>query len=305
MRKVLNDDALNAEFIKNGYVRVPFISPEEIQLLTQHFFDTLPQSGGQITADETGVDGTPLITYDFTFIDKNIAYKKQVFDMITARFRARMDQLLADYKPIIANYIRKKSDNGEVPLHQNWAFADEHKCYTVSIWCPLVDSTIDNGTLQVVPGSHKRFGETRGPMVPWELDSIKQEIISKYLVPLETRAGDCVILDDSIIHYSAVNKTSGLRLAIQLICIPSEMPSIHYHMNSGVSQEQIEVLEVDADFYMQFNPWKNPGNVKRIKTIPFRKGLIDEKEFIERLHAPGYDRPQKKTFISRLKEAFA
>jgi len=305
MRKVLNDDALNAEFVKNGYVRVPFLSAEEVALLKQNFFDTLPQSGGQIMADETGVDGTPLITYDFTFIDKNIAYKKQVFDVITARFKKRMDELLADYKPIIANYIRKKTDNGEVPLHQNWAFGDERKCYTVSIWCPLVDSTTDNGTLQVVPGSHKRFGEIRGPMVPWELDNIKQEIISKYLVPLETKAGDCVILDDSIVHYSALNKTSELRLAIQLICIPSELPSIHYHMNPSVSQEEVEVLEVDRDFYMQFNPWKDPGNVKRVKKIPFKHRTIDEQEFADRLRAPGYDEPQKKNFISRLREVFA
>lgn len=305
MRKVLNDDALNAEFVKNGYVRVPFITPEEVRLLQQNFFDTLPQSGGQIMAEETGVDSTPLITYDFTFIDKNIDYKRQVFDAITTQFKSRMNQLLADYKPIIANYIRKKTDNGEVPLHQNWAFADEHKCYTVSIWCPLVDSTVDNGTLQVVPGSHKRFGETRGPMVPWELDGIKQEIIDKYLIPLETKAGDCVILDDSIIHYSAVNKTNELRLAIQLICIPSEMASIHYHMNPTISRDEIEVLEVDVDFYMQFNPWKDPGSVKRLKKIPFKQRTIDEKEFLDRLRAPGYDEPLKKDFLSRLKEVFA
>ena len=305
MRKVLNDNALNAEFVKNGYVCVPFITLDEVKLLKQHFFDTLPQSGGQIMADETGVDGTPLITYDFTFIDKNIEYKKQVFGIITAQFKQRMDELLADYKPIIANYIRKKADNGEVPLHENWAFADERKCYTVSIWCPLVDSTLDNGTLQVVPGSHKRFGEIRGPMVPWELDNIKQEIIEKYLIPLETRAGDCVILDDRIVHYSALNKTNELRLAIQLICIPSEMPSIHYYMNPSVSHDEVEMLEVDIDFYMQFNPWKNPGNVKRVRRIPFKHRNIDEKEFADRLGAPGYDEPQRKNFMSKLKEFFA
>ncbi|MBS1685348.1 MAG: phytanoyl-CoA dioxygenase family protein [Bacteroidetes bacterium] len=305
MRRVLNDDALNAEFVKNGYVRVPFISPEEVAFLKQNFFDTLPHSGGQITAGETGVDGTPLITYDFTFIDKNVEYKKMVFDAITARFKKRMDDLLADYRPIIANYIRKQSQNGEVPLHENWAFADERKCYTVSIWCPLVDSTVANGTLQVVPGSHKRFGEIRGPMIPWELDNVKQEIIDKYLVPLETKAGDCVILDDSIVHYSAVNTTNELRLAIQLICIPAEMPSIHYHMNPAVSQSEVEVLEVDVDFYMQFNPWKNPGAVKRLRTIPYRYRPIDAQEFAQRLRGPAYDEPQKKNLISRIKEAFA
>lgn len=304
MRKVFIDEKLNQEFIQNGYVRIPFITAEEVAELKQKFFDTLPDSGGQISTDETGVENSRLVTYDFTFIDKSPEYKQQVFDIITAYFKPHMEKLLADYRPIIANYIRKKTDTGEVPLHENWAFADERKCFTVSIWCPLVDSTIENGTLQVVPGSHKRFGEVRGPMIPWELDEIKQEIISRHLVPLETKAGECVILDDSIVHYSAINKTDDLRLAIQLICIPAELPSIHYHMNPSVSMEQVEVLEVDVDFYMQFNPWKNPGNVKKLKTIKHQTRFIDEAEFAARLKGPRFDEtPPSRNFLHKLKDA--
>lgn len=307
MRKVFNDDKLNEEFIKNGFVRIPFISAEEAAELKQKFFDTLPHSGGQITTEETGVENSRLVTYDFTFIDKNPEYKRQVFNIITERFKPHMEKILADYRPIIANYIRKQPTTGEVPLHENWAFADERKCFTVSIWCPLVDSTVENGTLQVVPGSHKRFGEIRGPMVPWELDNIKHQIIDKHLVPLETKAGDCVILDDSIVHYSAVNNSGGLRLAIQLICIPSEMPSIHYYMEPSKNPSEVHVLEVDVDFYMQFNPWKNPGNVKRVKTIPYKHRFIDEAEFVDRLNKPRFDEKaeEKKGFFDKIKEAFA
>ncbi|MCS6935181.1 MAG: phytanoyl-CoA dioxygenase family protein [Chitinophagales bacterium] len=307
MRRVLIDDKLNEEFIRNGFVRVPsFITPREVEELTQKFFETLPQSGGQITAEETGIQNARTITYDFTFIDRNPAYKRTVFEVITEYFRPHMNRLLDNYRPIIANYIRKKTDAGEVPLHQNWAFADERKCFTVSIWCPLVDSTVENGTLQVVPGSHKRFGEIRGPMVPWELDQIKKEIIEKYLVPLETKAGDCVILDDSIVHYSAVNKTNDLRLAIQLICIPAEMPSIHYHMNPARSTDTVEVLEVDVDFYMEFNPWKDPGHAKRLRTLPYKHRYIDEAEFLQRLKQPRFDEaPMKKSWVSKIKEVFS
>lgn len=305
MRKVLRDDALEEQFQRDGYVRVPFITPQEVADLKQKFFDTLPHSGGQISADETGVKDSRLVTYDFTFIDKNIEYKKQVYDIITGYFKPHMERLLQNYRPVIANYIRKQTDNGEVPLHQNWAFADERKCCTVSIWCPLVDSTVENGTLQVVPGSHKRFGEVRGPMVPWELDGIKQTIIDKYLLPLETKAGDCVILDDSIVHYSAINKSNDLRLAIQLICIPAEMPSIHYHMDPSVSMQEVDILEVDVDFYMQFNPWKKPGNVKKLKRIPYNFHPLTEEEFKQRMRAPRFDAPVKAGFMQRLKNVFA
>jgi ectoine hydroxylase-related dioxygenase (phytanoyl-CoA dioxygenase family) len=298
MRRVLNNDELEKQFQKDGYVSVPFISEIEVAELKQMFFDTLPESGGQITAADIGAEGEHLITYDFTFIDKNPEYKRKVFKIITEYFEPHMNRLLADYRPIIANYIRKKSEAGEVPLHQNWAFADERKCTTVSIWCPLVDSTVENGTLQVVPGSHKRFGEVRGPMVPWELDGIKKEIIENHLIPLETKAGDCVILDDSIVHYSAVNKTEGLRLAIQLICIPKEFPSYHYHLNYANGDGKVEVLEVDQEFYIQFNPWKFPTDVKTVEKVDFSFKPLSENDFIEKLKQPRYDEALPKSEAS-------
>lgn len=306
MRKIFTDNKIEADFRKNGYVKLPFISEEEVESLKQKFFDTIAESGGQITDGETGIADGRAITYDFTFIDKNPEYKRKVFDIITKEFKPVMDRILDNYRPIIANYIRKQNEAGEVPLHENWAFADERKCSTVSIWCPLVDSTVKNGTLQVVPGSHKRFGEVRGPMIPWELDNIKKEIIENHLVPLETKAGDCVILDDSIVHYSAVNKTNDLRLAIQLICIPAEFLSIHYHMDPSVSSEIVDVLEVDVDFYMQFNPWKKPAGEKKLRSIPYQHRFIDEKEFVQRINSPGFDEQKEKAgFISKLKEVFS
>jgi len=305
MRRVMNDDQLEAQFQRDGYVEIPFISKEEVAGLWQKFYDTLPRSGGQITAGETGVEGTRLITYDFTFIDKNIEYKKEVFKIITDYFKPHVEKWLADYKPVIANYIRKKTDTGEVPLHQNWAFADERKVCTVSIWCPLIDSFRENGTLQVVPGSHKRFGEVRGPMIPWELDNIKNEIISDYLIPLNVKAGNAVVLDDSIVHYSAVNNTNELRLAIQLILIPNEVPSIHYHMNPSQSKEDVNVLEVDHEFYMQFNPWKQPEGAKTIRQFKYQPRAIDIKEFKDRLKGPRIDEPKSKSFVEKLKAVFS
>lgn len=301
MRQVMKDPLLEKEFQEQGYVIVPLIDLEEVNFLKNKFFELLPQSGGNITASDTGFD-MPEITYDFTFIDKNIDFKKVVFDIITEKFASHKDKWLNNYKPMIANYIRKKTEQGEVPLHQNWSFADEKKCCTVSIWCPLVDATVENGTLQVVPGSHKRFGEIRGPMIPWELENIKNEIITKYLVPIEIPAGQAVILDDSIVHYSAVNKTNDLRLAIQLICIPSELPSWHYH-KSSFSSDKVDILEVDKDFYMEFNPWKFPEKVNKTSEVDYKHHYLTEAEFNAKLKEPRFDEPIKsQNFIEKIKE---
>ncbi|MDB5282614.1 MAG: hypothetical protein JWO06_1689 [Bacteroidota bacterium] len=302
MRKVFNDSALQKQFDKDGYVRVPFMSPERVEKLKKAFFDTLPKSGGTIMPADVSTVDVPEITYDFTFIDKNPEYKQLVFDIITKEFAPEVEKYLAGFKPIIANFIRKKSEGGEVPLHQNWAFVEERKYTSVSIWCPLVDSTVANGTLQVVPGSHKRFGEFRGPMVPWELDEIKKDIIDKFLVPLETKAGDAIILDDSIVHYSAINKTTGLRLAIQLILMPKEIASVHYNLDPSDPRE-IKVWEVDKDFYMMFNPWMKVAEPKVIAKFPYKQKFLTVQEFEQGLKAPKIDEEQV-GLLNRIKKLF-
>ncbi len=290
MRRTLKDDKLEAEFQREGYVRVPFISPDEVEELKQAYFDGLDKSGGRIGPEDERFETDSDITYDFTFIDKNIDYKRQVFDVITKRFESRVSELLADYKPIIANYIRKKTEGGEVPLHQNWAFVDEHHCASVSIWCPLVDSDRANGTLEVVPGSHKRFGEVRGPMIRSELLDIQDDIIKECMVPCEVKAGEAIILDDSIVHYSSPNQTEGLRLAIQLILIPNEEQSIHYHMDLSKDRTNVEVLEVDREFYMTFNPWKKPSEkIHRSKSFSYEPFSLTLPQFKSMLYARRFD----------------
>lgn len=306
MRRTLIDNELEAKFQKNGYVEVPFLNPEEVEMLKAYYFDSLKDSGGNLGPEDEKHQSSQEITYDFTFIDKNSDYKQQVFDMITKAFKNRVDDYLDNYKPIIANFIRKKEDGGEVPLHQNWAFADEHKCATVSIWCPLVDSNKENGTLEVVPGSHKRYGEVRGPMIKSELAGIQQEIIDKFMIPVETKAGNCVILDDSIVHYSSPNQTDGLRLAIQLILIPSEEKSIHFHMDLAKDRTMVEVLEVDRDFYMKFNPWKKPSeDVKRIDSFKYMPFDMTIKEFEAKLNQPRFDENQPSNWWDKMRAKFA
>lgn len=288
VQPVFRDAALQAQFDRDGYVHLhQFLSAGEVEALKAAYFELKPESGGAMSGDETDFKNTNEITYDFTFIDRNWEYKQKVFDRIQAAFEAHYEPILADYTPIIANFIHKGEDGGEVPLHQNWAFTDEMKYTSVSIWVPLVDSTRENGTLEITPGSHKRFGRFRGPMVPWELDKIKEDIIRDFMVPMDAKAGDAVILDDSVVHYSNINKTKGLRLTIQLILVPKGVPSIHYHLDRNANANEVRILEVDRDFYMKFHPWKRPEG-KEIGKRAFHLHYLDRAGFEARLKGPEF-----------------
>ena len=289
MRAVFKDPGLQETFDRLGYAPIPgFLSPDMVEELKQAYFDLLPERGGSLLSEEADFQTDAAITYDFTFIDRNPDYKRRVFDAITARFQPLYEEYLDNYKPIIANFIRKEEHAGEVPLHQNWAFVDERKFTSVSIWVPLVDSNVANGTLQMVDGSHKRFGELRGPLVPWELDKIGPEIIADFLTPMNVSAGDAVVLDDSIVHYSNVNTTPGLRLTIQLILIPAETESIHYHLSPEGDRTSVTVYEVDRDFYMAFHPWRKPEG-KVLGSRPFEQRYLSRAEFEAGLRRPPFE----------------
>lgn len=40
---------------------------------------------------------------------------------------------------------------------------------------------------------------------------------------------------------------------------------------------KVEVLEVDVDFYMEFNPWKQPEHAKVLKTISYKPFIYEPK----------------------------
>ena len=303
MRRVLLDDKLETEFQKDGYIHVPFLSNDEVKFLWDQFSEILKTSLGHVSPRDAGLDMDYEITYDFTFIDRNPEHKRQVLKVIDEVFRPHYEKILDNYKPIIANYIRKKEQTGEVPMHQNWAFADERKCSTVSIWVPLVDSHRGNGALEVVPKSHKRFGELRGPMIPWELEKIKDEIVKNDLVTCGIKAGEAIILDDSIVHYSFPNTTKDLRIAIQLILIPDEEPAIHYHMDQQNSMTSVNVLEVSHDFFMEFNPWKQPTGTNKTGERKYKQKDLTYPEFKKRVGGMRFD--QKPTFIQKVKSVFS
>ncbi|MCZ2393087.1 MAG: phytanoyl-CoA dioxygenase family protein [Chitinophagales bacterium] len=266
---------LQKQFDKDGYVIIDLLSKEQVEYFIKLYFDMESERAGNKEDYDIKFEKPKEITYEFTFIDASVDYKKKVFHKVVEEFKPLVDKYLVDFQPIIANYIHKTSQKGEVPMHQNWAFVDEWKYSSISVWCPLVDSYKENGALQVVPGSHKRFAPVRGPLIPWELEHLKNDIVENDMVTMAINAGQAVILDDSIIHYSAPNMTDGLRLAIQLIMIPPHVPSLHYHMTEEAGKQKVNVYEVDQEFYMNFHPWLKPKGQKLVDSFPWKKIEID------------------------------
>jgi phytanoyl-CoA hydroxylase len=117
-------------------------------------------------------------------------------------------------RPKVPNYAR-----GEVPWHQDagysMAHCDEH--LMVTCWIPLVDATLDNGCLWVIPKSHNKgimrhYTGGHGGF----LEIAPEDLPPPEGVPLEMKAGSVLFMTAMTPHASFENKTDIVRWSIDL-----------------------------------------------------------------------------------------
>lgn len=97
--------------------------------------------------------------------------------------------------------------------------ADESN--VVSVWLPMIEASVENGCLLVVPGSHKHGLVFHSN----ELQSIPEALIGDERVPVPMQAGDVLILHPLTKHASLPNVSDGPRWSFDLRYHPTGMPT--------------------------------------------------------------------------------
>jgi len=274
MNKLFQKDTLQADFQRDGYVVVPFLSSHQLEALRQLYQNLQPDHRFN-TQDNS-------VSYHFSFLDPNRAYKKAVFDGVSAIVAPSLVQHFTPYSPLIINFVRKEPGLGEVPVHQNWNFVDESRYCSVSIWCPLVDVGPENGALEVIPGTHRLFRDLlRSPSIPWFFKRYKNVLLKEYLQVVPVKAGQALIFDDSLIHYSKPNRGDYDRTVIQVIAIPEGAQAKHYYRKQSFLRSTFYELDVDREFFLnfKFDITQEPEGVLRSSSIPYQLPKINERKF--------------------------
>ncbi|MFW5846515.1 MAG: phytanoyl-CoA dioxygenase family protein [Planctomycetota bacterium] len=94
----------------------------------------------------------------------------------------------------------------------------------VGLWLALDEATTDNGCMQVLPGSH-RWGELRHVQGPtgWMLDPdlVREHGVAAEALPMT--AGSLLVFDGDLLHYTAPNRSSHRRRALQNHAVPGSV----------------------------------------------------------------------------------
>lgn len=216
--------------LEEGYAIFPLLASEQITLLTKTFYEHHEQEP----------DGF----YATTHIQDK-ALRKKLSDHISKVITSKTPNLFHNMEVLGGAFITKApGDKGILPLHQDWNIVDEQQARSYNLWIPLVDVTAQNGAMKVLPKSHRKQENYRGPGIPSLFNDIP-EVVDEYMTTLNMKAGEALLYDHALWHSSPKNNTDQLRLCVVLGVIPESTPLKYY----APREHKIAEFNSNVDFF--------------------------------------------------------
>ncbi len=241
-KRIFKSEEHQRIFDKQGFIVLPFITPQEVTQLDKLFDELHPQlnEGGFFSGSYSS----------------DIIYKKKASDAIVKVFSRAYEELFVNYTPFGGAFLYKvPGTNSELCAHQDWTIVDETQHVALNCWVPLCDVTKENGALSILPGSHfDNFSVIRAPTLPFFFSG-NDDLVLNELVPMEIKAGTVVILNQSVIHYSPPNNSTEIRKAITA-GIKSKGAQMYFHYKMP-HKEELEIFAMDDDFLISFKDFGN------------------------------------------------
>lgn len=266
-----------ALFQKQGYVILPMLDKRTIPGILQDFQGLRPSDGYQ------GMQETELMAQSFhvTFFDSDHDYRNQVFEKVKALFQDWVAEHLVDHRMVQGNVFLKPPGKGFVFPHQNLTITFEDEFRSVSLWCPLQDTGPENGTLYVIPGSHQGFMYYRNTQILWPLweSFMPGGKATPYLLPLNVKAGEVVVLDDALIHVTPDNLSEAPRWVLHALWLPDRAPLRYFDLEGDCIIE----YAVPEDFWQHYVPGTKPNGLERVRTRAYDEPRFTEEGLIARL----------------------
>jgi hypothetical protein len=184
----------------------------------------------------------------YSLYSNDIEYREKVHLGIENILKPIFDNLFNDYKTVINSFIVKiPGPKSDFTLHQDSTGLDEFKYSPLSAWIPLQDTDLSNGTLCIIPKTHGFFSPYRGisfspPFAQYEA------VLRKYLIPVDLKAGDILLFDNRLVHYSHLNSSNQERRVVMSGIFPSEAEILSVYKDESILNAPLEIYKQSDDF---------------------------------------------------------
>ncbi|MCB0508334.1 MAG: phytanoyl-CoA dioxygenase family protein [Bacteroidetes bacterium] len=285
---IFKDSLLQNELEVNGFIIVPFYNSVDIKLLTE-FYDENTQKN---------VSGFQPTTYF-----NSLEYRLKASSFIKNVAKKYIDQYFTDYKTYMGSFIVKYPDkNSELGVHQDMTLVDESQFMGANIWAPLCDTNEKNGALYLIPKSHRILPTYRNATIKNIYDQYYAQI-KKYMQPVYLKAGEAIVFDNSILHFSPANLSKEIRIATNVFTTHKEATiTICYH---DKQKNLIEMFEQEDDFFTTYTQFGNDSNQERPK-MGKSIGFTDYNfpDLTPTLLEEKYGKLKNENWLSKIKDKF-
>ncbi len=308
-KTIFKDPEIQQRFETEGYVQIQLLEPEdivELRRLFDHYFPN-PAEG----------------FFSSSYLN-DLALKKEISAAIVAVLSQRFDRYFTNYRCFGSAFLSKTAGNrSEMPMHQDWSIVNEDHYVAVNIWTPLSDADKVNGSLEVLPRSHQFAKVRRSPTLPFFWSGYEGEM-RKSLFPLEVKAGEAIVLNQSLVHYSPANQTPEVRPAITTGLLSAEAKmEFNYQTEPG----EVDIYQMEDDFLLRWENFheaifKRPAFGTVVRHEQYQHPEIPEAEVLQFLRgirsaeeqargnqtgneSSSSPQPEKAGFMQRLKRIFS
>lgn len=256
IKRIFRDSDLQHLFETEGYVVVDFYSIDNLNEVIK-LYDEMHTS--------------VLSGFFPSAYAEDKAYRSKIDAELKRIGLNRLDELFIDYQIMNGCFIVKQPNSDSyLHVHQDMTLVDESIFTGINVWTTTTDLTPENGVLYLLPGSHRFFPTYRGHTLPGFYDPIQEEI-KDYMLPIYLKAGQAIIFDQSIVHFSPPNNSDNIRIATNVFIAHKEAKfRICYHdKNDEQYKGKVELFEQDPSFmtdYEQFgkNIYNRPSQGKSL-----------------------------------------
>lgn len=232
---IFKNEEYQRKFDEDGFVKIPLLNEAQVDALAQMRLEYFPDKGS--------------VFFSSSYLD-DFHLKTEISNKICSVINESLSNHFVNFRLIGAAYLIKGcGKHSEMPMHQDWTIVDENQFYAANVWIPLTDTNAENGTLELMKGSHKWNEALRAPTLPMSFEGLEEKLKPKLtLVP--AKKGEVIVLNQATIHYSKPNMTDEIRPAITTGLISKKAPLKFHYWDK--ERSQIEEFAQEDDFLLRF-----------------------------------------------------
>lgn len=269
----VRSDEVRLELEQSGFARLgPFLNAAEVRECLAVFEDAMDRLD-QPLGDEWFP--TILLPDDDVrgLIDRGL--QRVISPKLDDVFDANVVRLMRlDYS------VKPAGPRSELGPHQDFSLVDETTATSLYVWIPLCDTTAANGTLHVVPGSHRFGNRIRSRHVPAVFDEVL-DLVHEQSLPLECRAGELIVMVSGVVHHSPPNLSGTLRVAAHGIVVPLDAPLVFFYADDSTPSGRIECYELDLERYVQqIHQGRPAADVALSRLVDRPEGSMSRERFL-------------------------